>query len=128
VGTRERDTSTGVGAVTGRELMSDNMLSSEEATVPLAQLTAALDEIYLLRRALAYEAEAIRAHMSYARFPKSRRPIAEGQIERMHGAARGEVARRYAEVSGQSLDRSMVVAGAKTLLTRSQWVEEKPWL
>jgi hypothetical protein len=51
-------------------------------------LSAALDEIFRLRRALSYEAAVVEAHYAgYKTFPKSRRKIAEQQVARMRQAA-----------------------------------------
>ena len=59
---------------------------SDEPTVPLANYTAALDEIYALRRALAYEARVTEAHYEgYKTFPKSRRKGRRG-AGRSHAA------------------------------------------
>lgn len=81
---------------------------------------AALDEIYRLRTALAYEAEVISAHLSLATFPKSRRPAALEQIQRMRRAARGHIHDAYRSIPGRSLNYVRRVAGMG-LLTRTQW-------
>lgn len=89
----------------------------------LAHYSAALDEIRRLRQALAYEAAVTAAHLNYATFPKSRRAIAAGQVERMRAAARGETRTAYADVSHLSLRHALGQADAPTTLTRSQWEE-----
>ncbi len=86
----------------------------------LAHYSAALDEIYRLRTALAYEAEAIAAHLSYATFPKSRREIAEKQIERMHAAAAGDAQKAYTEVPHWAQEGVRQAVGVP-LLTRETW-------
>ena len=52
----------------------------------VAELSAALDEIYLLRLALAYEAMMIEGHLGLKTFPRSRRGEAEAQVARMRAA------------------------------------------
>lgn len=49
----------------------------------MAHYSAALDEIWRLRHVLAYEAAVIETHLGYKTFPKSRRPIAEQQVQRL---------------------------------------------
>ena len=83
--------------------------------------SAALDEIYRLRRALAYEAGVTLAHLGLKTFPKSRLPIARGQVERMRRAACGHSEDAYSEVSGWSLSGAFEAAGAEPGLTRAQW-------
>ena len=56
----------------------------------------AIDEIFALRQALAYESCVIEAHLDYKMFPKSRRGIARVQVERMRRSAQGNVLRAYA--------------------------------
>lgn len=92
-----------------------------EPEVPLVELSDALDEIYRLRRALAYEAGVIEAHLALATFPKSRRTIACDQIHRMEAAARGQTEDAYSHIRDQSLRRAMETADASQTLTRSQF-------
>lgn len=96
-----------------------------ESMVPLSELSAALDEVFRLRRALAYEAEAIAAHLSLRSFPKSRRPIAEQQIERMRSAARGESRPAYGGTASLALRSAMENAGAPETLTRAAFADEQ---
>lgn len=91
----------------------------------MSQYSAALDEIWRLRRALAYEARVVEAHTGFATFPKSRRAIAHEQVRRMQAAARGEVEVVYAGTSRMSLDQAMTDAGAERTLTRYQFEQEK---
>lgn len=58
----------------------------------------ALDELYFLRQAMAYEAEGIAVSLQLKTFPKSRRVIAENQVKRMKRAAVGEVERAYSQI------------------------------
>jgi hypothetical protein len=90
----------------------------------LRYYSAALDEIFRLRKALALEARVIEAHLSYRTFPKSRRSTAEQQVEMMRGAARGEAATLYAGVPCWLVDSSLKEAEATASLTRDQWERE----
>jgi hypothetical protein len=83
--------------------------------------SAALDEIYRLRRALAYEAGVTLAHLHLKTFPKSRLPIARKQAERMRRSACGHSLDAYSEVQGRSLSGALEAAGAESGLTRAQW-------
>lgn len=85
----------------------------------------ALDEIYSLRSALAYEAEVLALHLEYASFPKSRRRFAEAQLYRMRNAARGRAEFAYREVKRRNLQLALIAAGAKETLTRSEWEAER---
>lgn len=98
--------------------MSTNLDSAD--TDMLAHYSAALDEIFRLRTALAYEAGVLEAHLGLATFPKSRREIAEGQIERMREAARTSGGLPYAEVASWALEQAREQAGM-TVLTRGTW-------
>lgn len=99
-------------------------LSADEPLVPLSLLSRALDEIYALRRALAYEAACTVAHLGFKTLPKRARWVAEEQIGRMRAAARGEVANAYSGQPRRSLDAAMREAGASETLTLSQWKAE----
>lgn len=103
--------------------MSDSA-HNPATVVDVRLLSAALDEIYRLRRALAYESGAIEAHLELRVFPKSRRFIAERQVERMRDAARGFSERAYAEVPPLFLRTSFRHAGADETFTRSQFERE----
>ena len=83
--------------------------------------SAALDEIFDLRIAAVYEAGVIEAHLGLASFPKSRRGIAEKQVERLRAAARGETRHTYGDLSTQQMKHALREAGANQLLTRAQW-------
>lgn len=83
---------------------------------------AALDEVFRLRTALQYEARVVEAHYeSLKSFPKSRRPIAEQQVERMRQAASGRSEGAYAGEGGAaglySYGREAMPMG----LTRARW-------
>lgn len=87
----------------------------------LAHYGAALDEIYRLRRALAYEAAVLKVHLDYKTFPKTRREVAEGQIRRMQDSARGKSQRAYGGTNTASLAVALSEAGAPQSLTRHAW-------
>jgi hypothetical protein len=95
-----------------------------ENTVPLALYARALDEIYALRRSMAYEAAIVAVHLDYKTFPKTRRRFAEEQVERMRQSARGRVRHSLAGTSYLSLDSASREAGIEPTLTRSQWEAE----
>lgn len=86
-------------------------------------LTAALDEIWWLRQALAYEAEILAAHLAYRTFPKSRRRYAAEQLTRMAFAAGGHAAAAYAACDPRALRSALQRAGAPTL-TFDQFLTE----
>lgn len=85
----------------------------------------ALDEIYSHRLALAYEARVVEAHYEgYKTFPKSRRKIAEAQVERMRRAIAENVDVAYAEQSYLAREYERITG--TRLLTRHQWEQERP--
>lgn len=91
----------------------------------LDHYSAALDEIYELRRALAYEARVVEAHYEdFKTFPKSRRRIAEEQVQRMRKAASGHAELAYAGTPHYSLDASAKEAMPNGL-SRGQWEAEQ---
>jgi hypothetical protein len=80
-------------------------------------LSSALDEVYRLRRALAYEARVSEAHYEgFKTYPKSRRTIAEEQVRRMRLAVTSSEA-AYAGVSRESMRREASNCGLETLTT-----------
>jgi hypothetical protein len=94
----------------------------------IKELSAALDEIFRLRRALAYEADTLKHHLALKTFPKSRRDIAEQQIERMEESARGNATSAYITFSSETLCDAMERAEASPTLTRSEFARELPYL
>lgn len=96
------------------------------AEIDLAHYSRALDEIYRLRAALAYEARVTESHLGLKTFPKSRRAAAEHQVERMREAARGGGAMAYFRVNPEVMKRLLRDAGASETLTRGQWEEKAP--
>lgn len=96
-------------------------MSDEE----MAHYSAALDEIYRLRRALAYEARVVETYLDYKTFPKSRRGVAEEQIARMRLTVGGNSQSAYGGISGWALDVEAEECGFRTL-TRWQWENQRP--
>lgn len=92
--------------------------------VPLAEVSRALDEIYVLRTLLAYEAAVRAADLELKSYPKSRREIAEHAIQRMRGAARGEEWLPY--INERARRSARAAAGMPDTLTRASWLAERP--
>lgn len=89
----------------------------------VSDLSCAIDEIYFLRALVADEAAIIEGHLSYKTFPKSRRGLAEDQVERMRRVARGEM---YAAArEGFDQKRALKTAGADDLLLNHHWAEQR---
>lgn len=80
-----------------------------------AHYTRALDEIYILRAALAYEAELMSKRHSVRGGP------IDSQANRMRMAANGHVQRAYMAFSAGWSKKALDSAGADTALTRHQW-------
>jgi hypothetical protein len=95
--------------------------SEAEVADMLAHYSRALNEIYRLRQALAYEAGVLAAHLGLKTFPASRRRIAAGQVERMVTAARGYTQDAYSSVNHKFLRSALLAAGAPEGLSRGQW-------
>jgi hypothetical protein len=87
----------------------------------LAHYSRALDEVFVLRRALAVEARVTAAHLLLKTFPASRRFLAEQQVERMRESARGNASAAYYHMAGVALQNCLREAGADEGLTRAQW-------
>jgi plasmid stabilization system protein ParE len=83
----------------------------------------ALDEIWGLRQAAAYEADILASHLELAGFPKARRGAAGEQVRRMRAAARGPVSAAY-HVPAAAYYRAMDNAGAAATLTRARFEQE----
>lgn len=107
--------------------MSDLSRTLTEAAARdlLRYYSAALDEIYQLRAALASEARIVEAHLDLKSFPKSRRQFAEEQVNRMRAAARyGTRGRRYRVDRHYDAKDALRGVGAKETLTRDQFEQE----
>lgn len=94
--------------------MSDDFLRYSEA----------LDEIWRLRRILAHEAYVLEEHLTLKTFPKSRRPHAEAQVERMRASARGDAKDVQYHLDPRALNYAMGVAGAEQTLTATEFQAE----
>ena len=81
-------------------------------------ISALLDEVYDLRRGMAYEAQVVHATLGYATIPKTRRKTHEEQIERMRQAARGEVFASHRGISHSAMTYALKEAGARDGLSR----------
>lgn len=90
----------------------------------MSYYSAALDEVYRLRRALAFEARVVEAHTEYKTFPKTRRRFATEQVERMRMSARGRSELAYAGVNSYSLRAELLDSGGQETLTRSAFEAE----
>jgi hypothetical protein len=99
---------------------------TDQPAVELAHYSRALDEIWRLRALLAYEANVLGAHVDYACFPKSRRPVAERSMERMRRSSRGQSEAAMANVPSTSLKGALSDAAAEQCLTRAMWEAEAP--
>lgn len=89
----------------------------------ISDLSIAVDEIFFLRAILADEAAIIEAHLGYATFPKSRRVVAEQQVERLRRIANGEMWTAIREKFDQQ--RALRTAGAPVSLTNAAWAEQR---
>lgn len=105
-----------------RDVSEPLSLSDVEALlddrVELRHYSAALDEVFRLRRALAAEATMLESLLELRTFPGSRRVAVVEQVGRMREAARGRADRAYA-VRSAELAEAMCAAGASETLTRS---------
>jgi len=90
----------------------------------LRYYSAALDEIFRLRRALALEGGTIKGHLNLKMFPRSRREITLAQVRRMQDAACGNASVSYSGIDYHVVEASMRDAGASNHLTRDQWERE----
>lgn len=89
----------------------------------ISDLSNAIDEIYFLRAIIADEADIIEAHLDFKTFPKTRRPLAQAQIERMRRIARGDLYPAAREKFDP--DRALRGAGADDCLTNAMWAESR---
>lgn len=86
--------------------------------------SAALDEIYFLRRALAYERMYQRAYLDFLTLPKGVRNRVDVAMARIKLALRYGLREAYKDVSEQSWNWSIRSAGMPQTLTRYQWEDE----
>lgn len=102
------------------ELAAQIETFAREITSPYS---AALDEIFALRSLAAHNALTIQAHLEYKSFPKSRRAIAETQVDRLTQAARGNA---QAVVAHLNTKPCLRVLDAPTNLTRASFEANLP--
>lgn len=103
--------------------MTDYDDAVSRATEIADLLSAALDEIFRLRRAMAYEARVVEAHYEgYKTFPKTRRGIAEEQVARMRLAIKSPLL-AYAGTNSRALQREAAAQGFD-FLTAWSWANE----
>lgn len=89
---------------------------------PVSEVSDLLDEVFRLRRALAYEARVVEAQtLDLKALGKGRRGHLEDCIERMQLAALGDSELAYAGTSSGSLRGAVKRLRAKETLTRWNW-------
>jgi hypothetical protein len=86
--------------------------------------SAALDEVYRLRAALAHEAVEREADLALKTFPRSRRRHAREAVARMRAAAHGDSDVAYTQQDGFDAKSALISAGADECLTRHGWERE----
>lgn len=93
--------------------------------VPLATLSAALDEIFMLRRALAWVSVQCQnvSRFKMGKLPAGRLAAMSARVEM---AAAGQVESAFADVEPSTLTTAMRAAGIEDGLTRFQWENERP--
>ncbi len=93
--------------------------------VPLALLSAALNEIYRLRAGAAVESQALADLLHYATLPVGARTGIQGASERLAEAARGGSRHTWDFVPQAEKQEALISVGAKPTLTRSAWEAEQ---
>lgn len=96
-------------------------MTAPDRPVDLGHYSAALDEIYLLRQAAAYEAHVLSSLLTYSTLPKGAREQVEAIAPRLEALARGEQRVAYAHVDNECRQRVMARAGMLPTFTRSRW-------
>lgn len=89
----------------------------------ISDLSIAIDEIYFLRSVLADESMILKAHLDYKTFPKSRREIAERQVERMRRFASGEMWAAQRDQFRQGM--ALRMCDLPESLTNHAWAEQR---
>ena len=84
----------------------------------MEMLSAALDEIYALRRGLIYEARVSEVHGGYKTFPKTRRQALEDQVARMRQAVAEGATGTYTYQSMRGVPHT------PETLTTTEWMAE----
>lgn len=104
---------------------ANHVLDYDDREQMMRAYAAALDEVFALRRALAYESRVITAQtLDVKALGKGRREQVEKSVERMAQAAQGNVARGYAGTSRRSFELAMDEVGGSNFLTRASWEQE----
>ena len=104
------------------ERLAELIESAQQEVMPY--YSEALDEIYRLRGILAYQAMVTDVHIQYKTFPKSRRAMAEKQVEQMRKAARGLAMEVVSAMPNYQPKFSLKEAGASETLTRAEFERE----
>lgn len=89
--------------------------------VMMPYYSSALDEIYLLRKALLLEAKAIREALELKTFPKSQRLNLTQAADRMEALAQGVHPPFYDAVNVSTTDKLYEEVGGNRILTRDSW-------
>lgn len=110
-----------VGEGPAADALADQIL--ELAREIITPYSAALDEVFALRGLAAHSAITTKVHLEYKTFPKSRRAIAEAQVERLTLAARGNA---LGAVAGINTKPSLRQLDAPTTLTRGAFEDSLP--
>jgi hypothetical protein len=107
---------------TGAGMTPEQLELDGRTWVPLDEVSELLDEVFQLRRALAYESQVIEAQvMDVKALGQGRRGHVEDSIERMILAALGDSSIAYAGTSSISLRHAIRSIGAQDCLTRWNW-------
>lgn len=108
-----------------RDEITAALSAPDDSEQMLRAYSAALDEVFALRRALAYESRVIAAQtLDVKALGKGRREQVEQSVERMAQAAKGDVVRGYAGTSRRSFESAIDEVGGANFLTRASWEQE----
>jgi hypothetical protein len=93
--------------------------------IQMKYYSAALDEIYRLRRALAYEARVVEAQtLDVQALGKNRRAHIKESVDRMRKSVQGHAEAVYAGLDRSSLRMALEQTRGTSLLTRAMWEDE----
>lgn len=95
-----------------------------DGAIELRFYSAALDEIYRLRAALAHEAAERETDVAMSTFPRSRLRAAHDSIVRMRAAAQGHSDIAYEKQDWYAPQQWLESVGASHCLTRHSWEQE----
>lgn len=99
-------------------------MTSDEGMVPLSLLSEALDEIYMLRAAVAVERGTLDEVLLYKSLPLGVRELLMRSSLRERECAQGRARTTYGSWGISGLKRALEAAGAPQTLTRSQFEAE----